>query len=215
MKSADFLIYLVGFSAQALFGIRMVSQWLQSERAGNVTSPVLFWRTSLAAAFLLLLYGILRRDAVIIFGQLLSYFIYIRNLQLKHAWESIQPPFKLFVLTLPLLTIGWLYSNSNILSSILAKNDYRQPMIVLGAVGQLVLNLRFVYQWAYSEKRKSSLLPFGFWIISIAGSLCVIVYAFYRMDPVLLVAQFLGLAVYSRNIMLGWNEEKLKNKGYQ
>jgi lipid-A-disaccharide synthase-like uncharacterized protein len=210
MKASEFFIYFIGFLAQGLFGIRMVNQWVQSERAGFAVSPSIFWRTSLLASFLFLIYGILRRDAVIIFGQLLAYFIYIRNLQLKHAWHSINRTLRFFALTLPIITIGWFYSNSHLFIAILKKNDLTQPIILLGAMGQLTLNVRFVYQWAYSERRKSSLFPFGFWVISIAGSLCVIIYALYRSDPVLLIAQLLGLGVYARNIMLGWNNASPK-----
>lgn len=156
------------------------------------------------------MYGILRQDAVIIYSQLLSYFIYIRNLQLKQAWQSIHPTFKFFALALPFITIGWLYSNNQLLAGILAKSDFSHPIVLLDAIGQLALNLRFVYQWVYSEKRKSSLLPFGFWVISLGGSLCVIVYALYRVDPVLLVAQLLGIGVYARNVMLGRSGTKSK-----
>jgi lipid-A-disaccharide synthase-like uncharacterized protein len=77
-------------------------------------------------------------------------------------------------------------------------------LLILGAIGQLLLNLRFVYQWYYSEKYKQSILPLGFWIISLVASVMIILYAAYRtpIDPVLLVAQSMGIFVYVRNIIL-------------
>ncbi|MEE4137121.1 MAG: lipid-A-disaccharide synthase N-terminal domain-containing protein, partial [Desulforhopalus sp.] len=58
-----------------------------------------------------------------------------------------------------------------------------------GIAGQLVFTFRFVYQWLYSERRHESLLPIGFWAISITGSAMVLSYAVIRRDPVLLVGQ--------------------------
>jgi lipid-A-disaccharide synthase-like uncharacterized protein len=74
--------------------------------------------------------------------------------------------------------------------------------MVLGAVGQLTLNLRFVYQWYYSEKRKISILPLGFWILSLMASAMILVYGTYKRDPVLLVSQSLGIVAYTRNILI-------------
>ncbi len=68
-----YLIYAIGFLAQLLFGSRMIIQWVQSERAGKIESPVIFWQISLFASFLFMIYGLLRYDSDIIFGQLLSY----------------------------------------------------------------------------------------------------------------------------------------------
>jgi lipid-A-disaccharide synthase-like uncharacterized protein len=66
-----------------------------------------------------------------------------------------------------------------------------------------MLNLRYLYQWYFSEKENESVLPMGFWIISLVASAMIISYAiFYRMEPVLLVSQSLGMLVYIRNIML-------------
>ena len=71
-----------GVIAQFLFGARFVVQWLASERAGRSVMPLAFWFFSMAGGLLTLVYGLARRDAVIIVGQSLSIFIYIRNLML-------------------------------------------------------------------------------------------------------------------------------------
>jgi lipid-A-disaccharide synthase-like uncharacterized protein len=61
----------------------------------------------------------------------------------------------------------------------------------------------------YSEKRKQSLLPIGFWIISIIGSAMLLSYAILRKDPVLFIGQLFGIFVYSRNILLGLRHSRL------
>jgi lipid-A-disaccharide synthase-like uncharacterized protein len=72
----------------------------------------------------------------------------------------------------------------------------------VGIAGQLLLNCRYLYQWYFSEKANESVLPLGFWIISLAASVMVVVYSIARQEPVLLVAQSLGIVVYLRNIII-------------
>jgi lipid-A-disaccharide synthase-like uncharacterized protein len=66
----------------------------------------------------------------------------------------------------------------------------------------LLLNLRYLYQWYYSEQANESLLPLGFWLISAVASVMVVYYGFNRLDPVLLTAQSMGFVAYLRNIYL-------------
>lgn len=71
-----------GIVAQLLFTARMVVQWIASERAGQSVVPMAFWLLSLVGGMMTLLYGIQRREAVIIMGQVLAVFIYVRNVML-------------------------------------------------------------------------------------------------------------------------------------
>jgi lipid-A-disaccharide synthase-like uncharacterized protein len=81
-----------------------------------------------------------------------------------------------------------------------------------GIIGQGVFTFRFIYQWLYSEKRQQSILPIGFWIISIIGSSMVLSYAIFRKDPVLFVGQIFGAVVYSRNILLGLRQRRSQQR---
>ncbi|MBU1707238.1 lipid-A-disaccharide synthase N-terminal domain-containing protein [bacterium] len=73
---------ILGFSAQGLFFMRFVVQWIASERAKASVFPVAFWYFSLGGSTLLLIYSIYRRDPVFILGQGLASMIYLRNLYL-------------------------------------------------------------------------------------------------------------------------------------
>ena len=75
-------------------------------------------------------------------------------------------------------------------------------LLMLGIVAQVIFTLRFVYQWFYSEKRKESSLPMGFWLLSLIGSILILSYALLRRDPVLLVGHVLGSFLYIRNIII-------------
>jgi lipid-A-disaccharide synthase-like uncharacterized protein len=196
-------IYGLGFFAQSLFGGRLIVQLYHSEKEGKVVSPTIFWQLSLVASFLFLIYGILRDDVVIILGQTLSFFIYVRNLQLKNDWQKIPAGLRLFLLLLPVFAFGWMFLGSDHnFRSIFAQTDLSSPLLIMGAIGQLMLNLRFVYQWYYSEKHKTSILPVGFWVISLGASVLILTYASSRLDPVLLVSQGMGIFVYVRNILI-------------
>lgn len=74
-----------GLTAQAVFMGRMLVQWIASERARRSVMPVAFWWLSLAGASMLLVYGWLREDIVIILAQAFGFVVYARNLWLIRA----------------------------------------------------------------------------------------------------------------------------------
>lgn len=200
---ANYWIYGLGFLGQSLFGARLIVQWFYSEKEGKVVSPTLYWKISLIASMVILIYGILRKDVIIIVGQVLSYYIYIRNLQLKNSWQKLGWFFQVALLSLPVAVLFSLFLGSyKTFERIFFNSDLTHPLMILGATGQLLLNFRFIYQWYYSEKRGISILPLGFWIISLFASLMILTYAFYKIDPVLLVSQGMGIFAYVRNILL-------------
>jgi len=201
LTGQDLLIYGLGFFAQSLFGARTITQWMISEREGRVVSPTLFWIFSICGSFLFLIYGVLRNDFIILFGQTISFYIYIRNLQLKGFWIKIPVLLRSIIFPLPPLLLLWvgLFSAESF-DQIFSKTDFTDLFIIIGSIGQLLLNFRYLYQWYHSEKVNESILPLGFWIISAFASVMVVLYGIYRHDPVLLVAQGLGLIAYARNI---------------
>jgi len=75
---------LFGLAAQALFMSRMLVQWIASERARRSVVPVAFWWLSLGGAVMLLIYGVMREDIVIILAQAFGFIVYARNLWLIH-----------------------------------------------------------------------------------------------------------------------------------
>lgn len=201
LSRQDLLIYGLGFFAQSLFGARTIIQWIKSEREGRVVSPTLFWIFSICGSFLFLIYGVLRTDFVILFGQTLSFYIYIRNLQLKGFWIKLPLLLRSMIFPLPPLLLLWVgLLSPESFDQIFSKADFTDLFIIVGSIGQLLLNFRYLYQWYHSEKANESILPLGFWVISSFASVMVVIYGIYRHDPVLLVAQGLGLIAYLRNI---------------
>ena len=75
-----------GLLAQLSFAARFIIQWITSERAGKSVVPMAFWFFSVAGGTMTLIYGLVKREPVIIFGQLLSNVIYVRNIML--IWKN-------------------------------------------------------------------------------------------------------------------------------
>jgi lipid-A-disaccharide synthase-like uncharacterized protein len=73
---------LFGIVAQLFFAGRFIVQWISSERAGKSVVPFAFWIFSMGGGLMTLLYGIVKREPVIIFGQGLATIIYVRNIVL-------------------------------------------------------------------------------------------------------------------------------------
>ena len=72
-----------GVLAQLVFTARFLVQWIASERAGHSVMPVSFWLLSIVGGVMTLVYGLVRREPIIIMGQVLAVFIYVRTLMLR------------------------------------------------------------------------------------------------------------------------------------
>ncbi|GAB2941480.1 lipid-A-disaccharide synthase N-terminal domain-containing protein [Hymenobacter coalescens] len=202
---------LIGLTSQLLFSSRIVLQWVQSERARRVLVPTLFWQISLVSSFLMIIYGMLRHDPVILAAQLISYGIYIRNLQLLGEWRKLNAWFRAGAYGFPLAVLAWfVVGNAHFSLQAMLRNRIPSGVLVLGAVGQTIFLLRFVYQWLYSERKGESVLPLGFWVVSFVGSVLILTYAVLRrpIDIVLIVGNVFGTVVYARNMVLLRREQR-------
>lgn len=209
---SNWLIYTIGFIAQILFSSRLVVQWITSEKQRKVITPTLFWTLSLFASFLLFIYGYLRNDFAIMLGQTLTYFIYIRNLQLQDQWKKFHWSIRLLLYSVPTLIVIYYFNNNVIDRDLLFRNEAIPLWLLwLGIISQVVFTLRFVYQWLYSEYKKTSSLPLGFWLLSLVGSILILTYAIFRKDPVLFIGHLLGSIIYIRNLILLHREDAEKN----
>ena len=198
-----YLVFLIGIAAQILFSGRLLVQWIASERAKKVLSPTLFWQMSMAASFMLCVYGWLRNDFAIIAGQLISYYIYIWNLRAKKAWDTMPAVLRAVVSYLPVAAVCWFAIDwRETAEHLFQQENIPGWLIVFGTVGQFTFTLRFIYLWRYSARAGESLLPTTFWLISLLGSGMIIAYAIIRRDPVLILGQSTGFVVYLRNIMI-------------
>ncbi|MGO4704208.1 lipid-A-disaccharide synthase N-terminal domain-containing protein [Microvirga sp. 2MCAF38] len=71
-----------------------------------------------------------------------------------------------------------------------------------GVIAQLIFGARFIVQWIASEKAEKSVIPVGFWFLSIGGGLMTLIYGFVRHDIVIILGQAFSVFIYVRNLML-------------
>lgn len=200
---SNWQIYTIGFTAQLLFSARLLLQWIASEKQKKVLTPSNFWKVSLFASFLLFVYGYLRHDFSIMLGQALTYFIYIRNMQLQGEWKKISRWLQLFLFLFPVMLFIYSYNNDTYdIQNLFYNEKIPLWLLILGSAAQVVFTLRFVYQWIYSERIKRSVLPLGFWLLSFAGAVLILIYAVLRKDPVLFLGHMVGSVIYVRNMIL-------------
>jgi len=201
----------VGFTAQALYGARFALQWIVSERARKSVIPVHFWYLSVVAEVLLLAYAVHWRDPVIITGQLLGLAIYLRNIEFIHrSMEGVNARSWF---------LPWvLWSAAAVLAGYIGVPEATTRALrvdgfwtVFGLVGQFLFTSRFIVQWLFSERARQSVTPVHFWYLSITGSLMLLAYAIAIKDPVIIVGQAFGFAVYARNLMLLSRERREKS----
>ena len=203
MQFSSLYVYAIGFLAQGFFSARMLIQWILSEKAKKVVSPNAYWICSLAGSILLFVYGWLRDDFAIIFGQVISYYIYIWNLDIKGVWHKVPLVGRVIIVSLPFLAFGMMLHDIPAFVGSCFHNESVPPLLLVwGSAGQVIFTLRFIYQWYYSYRRHESVLPVGFWIISLVGCSIIVSYGIFRLDPVLIIGQSVGFFTYSRNIVL-------------
>jgi len=89
-----------------------------------------------------------------------------------------------------------------------AKFDF---WLLFGLAAQLVFAARFLVQWISSERAGKSVIPFAFWILSVAGGLMTLLYGLVKREPVIIVGQGLATFIYLRNIMLIFKDRNQKS----
>ncbi len=79
----------VGFTAQLMFSMRFIVQWIASERAKQSIVPEMFWYFSFAGGLMLFAYALYRVDPVFILGQGTGLLIYARNIHFIWRQKAI------------------------------------------------------------------------------------------------------------------------------
>ena len=205
---SPFWIYCVGLVAQVFFTLRVFVQWYLSEKKGRNESPSLYWILSIAGSMTLFVYGLLRHDFSIIFGEFVTYYIYMWNIKAKGIYSRVPRVIPILQALLPVAVLVALLGDiPGFAQKFLSREEISAGLLLLGIGAQTVYKSRFVYQIIYSMRHGESLLPLVFWLIAFVGSCLIITYGIIRHDWVLVLGQF-GIIATIRNIMIA-----LKRKG--
>jgi len=82
--------------------------------------------------------------------------------------------------------------------------------VAMGLLGQVLFTGRMLLQWLVSERSKRSVVPVGFWWLSLVGASMLLVYFVWRRDIVGVLGQCAGWVVYGRNLWLIHRERQLQ-----
>ena len=211
MEDSPIWVYLLGFTGMIIYGLRILIQWYLSEKSHVVESPGIYWVLSSIGAVILYIYGWLRKDFSIIFGESVGYYIYMWNNSIMGLYKKVPLIFIVIQALFPLVILGLIAQDfSSFKQTFLSNPDVPPRLLLYGVLGQFIYEIRSVYQLLYSYKRKQSILPLGHWILAVIGSMMIISYGIIRHDWVLAIGQF-SIIFSIRNLMISIDENKRKN----
>jgi len=185
----------IGFLGQGLFASRIILQWIASEKAGRSIVPRGYWSVSLVAAGLVLAYAVGRHNIVYALSVLPGALVAWRNMRLRRGRRRRELlPWAVALLAL----IAWAAYRQ------LLDEKYVGPPVwaAVGITGSILWSLRNLLQWWISERLGQSTLPVSFWVLSLVGSLLLVLYAITRADLVMIIGYGFGCVPYVRNLRL-------------
>ena len=195
-------VYLLGFAGMGIYGLRILIQWYMSEKSHQVESPGIYWILSSIGAVVLYIYGWLRKDFSIIFGESIGYYIYMWNIGIMGLYKKVPRIVIVFQAIFPVIILALIIKDYPSFINTFIQNEYMPLWLLLfGLLAQLTYELRTVYQLIYSYKRHRSILPLGHWVLAVTGSAMIIAYGIIRHDWVLAIGQF-SIFFSIRNLMI-------------
>jgi lipid-A-disaccharide synthase-like uncharacterized protein len=204
---------LFGLLGNLLFTIRVLIQWISSERAKKSVAPPAFWWFSLAGAVVMIIYSVERIFDVkfqnsptplpLLIGLIISLVPYIRNLMLCYRvslkWHILSYLLAALIL---FFCVGLLFK--------MDVPQVRTRWIMVGTIGSFIWYTRFLWQWIYAEKWKKSEFPISFWYLSLIGLVLNLIYSLVMQDLVFILSFVFNLVPIGRNIVLMQNARSLR-----
>lgn len=103
-----------------------------------------------------------------------------------------------------LLAVAPRDGGASLVERLMAWADVKTPwelwVLGFGVIAQVTFFGRWIVQWIASERRGASHVPEPFWWLSLAGATMLLIYFTLRGEPVGMLGQLVGWAVYSRNL---------------
>lgn len=200
--NSPFWVYLLGLAGMGIYGLRILIQWYLSEKSHEVESPGIYWVLSSIGAIVLYIYGWLRKDFSIIFGESVGYYIYMWNIGIMGLYKKVPRIVVVLQALFPLVILALIVQDiPTFVATFLHNKDVPLWLLLYGVAGQFTYEIRSVYQLVYSYKLKKSVLPLGHWVLAVIGSAMIISYGLIRHDWVLVLGQF-SIVFSIRNLMI-------------
>lgn len=209
------LYYPLGLLPSIFFTLRILVQWLQSEKLKRSYTGRAFWRLSISGNILLCLHYIIQVQYPFALLQAGNAVISWRNLDLLKAQRrcSTSQAVSIFFASLSLVTCIFLAQSSFLIGEIdwirtptklfdTERHYHNLAWHIFGSIGNILFASRFWLQWWRAERSQQSELGPLFWWTSIIGSLISLIYFVRIGDTVSIVYNSFGLIPYVRNLVL-------------
>ena len=181
----------IGLVGQSFFGLRLILQWVSSERAGRTVVPRWYWRIGLVGGLFVLVYASAVNNAIFSLSVIPGIFISGRNLRIR----SIRTKHTLIAWMVPFILLA--------VVAVASQPKVGEPLwAAVGFVGSALWAARSFVQWWVSERAGESKLPPSFWWLSLSGSLMLLFYALSQKDIVMTLGYSMGCVPYLRNLIL-------------
>ena len=201
-------VYLLGLAGMGVYGLRILIRWYLSEKSHQVENPGIYWVLSSIGAVILYIYGWLRKDFSIIFGESVGYYIYMWNIGIMGLYKKVPKILVILQALFPLVILALIVRDiPTFVDTFLRNEDVPPTLLVFGVLAQFTYEIRSVYQLVYSYRRKQSFLPLGHWVLAVIGSSMIIAYGLIRHDWVLAIGQF-SIVFSIRNLMISISEQR-------
>ena len=209
---SPFWVYLIGLAGMGIYGLRILIQWYLSEKSHQVENPGIYWVLASIGAIVLYVYGWLRKDFSIIFGESVGYYIYMWHISAMGLYKKVPRIVIVMQALFPICILALIVQDwPTFVETFLHNKDVPPGLLLFGVLAQFVYEIRSVYQLVYSYRRKRSFLPLGHWVLAVIGSAMIIIYGIIRHDWVLAIGQF-SIVFSIRNLMISIAEERRKKK---
>ncbi|MBZ0137684.1 MAG: lipid-A-disaccharide synthase N-terminal domain-containing protein [Planctomycetes bacterium] len=202
--------FAIGIAGQVLFTLRILVQWVASEKAKDSVVPISFWWLSVAGTLLLLVYAWFTRDPIFLIAPTLNLFLYIRNLMIAGRGRRLGTV--MIPLGAVMMISGGVAAYLTAEEKQILNLDASPFWLTVGLAGTALWTLRFPVQWIVSERAGKSVLPPVFWWMSIFGAGLLTAYAAYKPDAVFVLAYALNPIPAIRNLMLIYRKPKPAQK---
>ncbi|NGX41946.1 MAG: hypothetical protein K940chlam7_00220 [Chlamydiae bacterium] len=209
------LYYPLGLLPPIFFTLRVLIQWIQSERHRRSYVGRTFWRLSLAGNLLLILHYFVQVQFPFALLQVGNAVISWRNLNLMNSKNpcSTKRTVAVLLASFALMTVAFLAQSHYIIGKVdwirtptkvfdAATLHHSLGWHILGTIGVALFSFRFWIQWWQAETSKRSVLSKNFWWFSIIGSVIALVYFVRIHDNVSILTYGCGLIPYFRNLFL-------------
>ena len=205
-------VYLLGLAGMGIYGLRILIQWYLSEKSHQVENPGIYWVLSSIGAVVLYIYGWLRKDFSIIFGESVGYYIYMWNIGIMGLYTKVPKILVVLQALFPIVILALIVRDiPTFVETFLRNEDVPLNLLIFGVLAQFTYEIRSIYQLVYSYRRRQSYLPLGHWVLAVIGSSMIIAYGLIRHDWVLAIGQF-SIVFSFRNLMISISEQRRRTR---